>query len=101
MPLIELYDADGNQALVSPGSEAHEIMVGMGYVERGARKVPDGMTGKADGTPFASESAATTSRSKQGLTMTHNVVEVDGGWALEPATHQPAFTTQGEPITRG
>lgn len=103
---VTVFNKKTGEPVSVPGPDAREYVASGGWqmdpvdTKAPGLKVPEGMIGKADGTAFASDSAATTALTKQGLNLTHTVVPVDGGYAISQTQTAPVYTTQGDEIPR-
>lgn len=106
MAEVTVYNKKTGEMVRVSGPDAREYVASGGWQTEPLEgktptvPVPTGMIGKADGTAFASDAAATTAMTKQGLNMTHAVTVVDGGYAIAPTQAPPTYTTQGEEIPR-
>ena len=74
-PEVTQESEAGRMSAIESGQgvqEAQEVII----------EVPEGMIGKSDGTPFKTERAAKSARTRKGLGETHDIVSVDGGFVL-------------------
>lgn len=104
MATVIVFNKETGKMTRVSGPDSREYLASGGWqldpidAKESGKMVPSGMIGKADGTAFASDAAAHTALTKQGLNITHVVTPVDGGYAIAPTGSVPIYTTKGEEI---